>query len=194
MSLMGKLQQALTRRDKLGSPIKWMTRQMYSLASLGERLVAWADSQVGAAETGWNRGTDVEKYQEIAGLGTGGGKPWCACVMYVCALYAGFTKDQLPEKGKCAAVINWVKFAHKNGLIRLVPKRGRLFYWLDANGKGHTGVCIGPAILGIFRTIEGNTDGEDGSREGEGMHKRTRTLQQLRKHTQWGFIDLEGKP
>lgn len=174
------------------SPVKWLTDKAYNLLTLSGRAIAWADSQVGVRESGVNKGKAVEAYQEVAGLGTGGGFPWCASFVYWCLIQANGDTRRLPERGKCAAVRNWVAWSNAQLLTSSIAKRGRLFYWLNADGTGHIGWCLGPSVLGIFRTIEGNTDGESGSREGDGVYKRTRTLLALRKKHKFGFIDMEG--
>ncbi len=180
---MSELQRAL-------SPVRWLTDREFEGLPLGHKLVAWADSQVGDREVGVNRGRRVEEYQAVAGLGSGGGFAWCAAFVYWCCLRAGFAVCGLPALGKCAAVRNWVSLAESRGSLRPSAARGRLFFWLNRNGTGHIGVCLGPSVLGIFRTIEGNTDGESGSREGAGVYKRTRTIWGLRGHAKSGFIDL----
>lgn len=170
--------------------MRWLTGQQYARLPIHHRAVAWADSQVGVREKGRNRGADVEAYQEVAGLSRSGGFAWCACFVYWCLLKSGVRLNALPEPGRCAAVRNWVHWAKGMGRIRSQPARGRLFFWLDANYSGHIGFCLGSSVLGVFRTIEGNTDGGPGSRDGDGVYKRIRTVAQLRRHPSWGFIDL----
>lgn len=176
---------------KMKSPVKWLSDLQYEGLPLSHRAVAWADSQVGVRERGRNRGKQVEEYQAVAGLGNGGGFAWCACFVYWCCLKSGFDTCCLPELGKCAAVRNWVAFGRSRGALRDKAARGRLFYWLDSRGFGHIGFCLGPSVLGVFRTIEGNTDGLSGSREGDGVYKRTRSVWSMRKRSQFGFIDLD---
>ena len=175
------------------SPVKWLTDAQYQALPVNERAVAWADSQNGVKERGRNKGFDVEKYQEVAGLGKGGGFPWCACFVYWCLIKAGARSGNLPASGKVAAVRNWVAWATDNKRLISKPKRGCLFYWLHANDQGHIGFCISPMLTSLLvRTIEGNTDGEVGSREGDGVYKRTRTVASLRKRFRYGFIDISG--
>lgn len=175
----------------LHSPVKWLSDSQYQKLPYPHRAVAHADSQVGVRESGQNRGQQVEEYQRVAGLGKGGGFAWCACFVYWSFIQSGTAANRLPEIGKCAAVRNWASWAKSRGRIKPKPSRGNLFYWLNANQTGHIGFCLGPSVLGVFRTIEGNTDGESGSREGDGVYKRTRTIWQLRKKSQHGFINLE---
>lgn len=172
------------------SPVRWLTDSQYSRLPVEHRSVAWADSQVGVQESPINVGPRVEEYQEVAGLGRGGGFAWCACFVYWCLIRAGVRSGRLPERGKCAAVRNWISWAESTGRVVKSPSRGTLFYWLDNNQRGHIGYCLGPAIFGIFRTIEGNTDSGAGSRDGDGVYKRFRTVAELRRFPQWGFISL----
>ncbi len=172
------------------SPVSWLNDKQYLGLPDGHRAVAWADSQVGVREIGKNRGKQVLEYQAVAGLGNRGGFAWCACFVYWCCLKAGIDACCLPRIGKCAAVRNWVSLARKQGKVQVNPARGRLFFWLDSRGYGHIGFCLGGSVLGVFRTIEGNTDGENGSRDGDGVYKRTRTTWGLRKYREYGFIDL----
>lgn len=174
------------------SPVRWLSDNEYRVSRLSERAVAWAASQVGVRERGWNRGLEVEGYQEAAGLGSGGGFAWCACFVAWCLLRAGAEWRELPKRGECAAVAKWRAWAKDKGLERSEPARGRLFFWLDRSGFGHIGFCLGPPVFGVFRTIEGNTDSGAGSREGDGVHRRFRTVSFLRRQSRWGFIEIVG--
>lgn len=183
----------IKRFEQTGSPVKWMDGVKYLYAKRTEKAVAWADALVGIREHGNNKGADVEEITEFAGLGDQGGYAWCAMFVYYILRKAGIAEKDLPKRGPCAAVRNWVSWAERNGRLRDQAKRGRLFYWLNDGGRtGHIGICIGPSVLGVIRTIEGNTDGEKGSREGDGSYKRTRTIWGLKRKYKHGFIDLEG--
>lgn len=172
------------------SSVNWLTDSQYIDLPTDQKAIAHADSQVGIRESGPNQGPQINLYQRTAGLGKFGGHPWCACFVYWCLIRAKANPQKLPKIGDCAAVRNWHTWAKGQSRIQTQAKRGRLFYWLNADQTGHIGFCLGPSILGIFRTIEGNTDSQSGSREGHGVYKRTRTIWQLKSHKQWGFIDL----
>lgn len=174
------------------SPVSWLSNDKYASASLPERLVAWADSQVGVKESplGSNKGVQVNEYQEVAGLGKGGGFFWCACFIYWCAIKAGFKASDLPAIGKCASVYQWYLWAEKNGLLCTSPARGRIGGWFDRSSKkGHIFICIGSAVKLIGRTIEGNTN-ELGSRNGDCVAKRTRSVAASTRTTVRFWIDL----
>jgi len=173
------------------SPVKWLTDDAYTALPVHLRAVAVADSQVGVRERGGaNKGPEVQEYQRVAGLGESGGFAWCACFVYWCLIKAGANPKMLPIRGEVAAVRNWVAWAWMGKKTVQTPERGDLFFWLDKRQRGHIGFVISKPIAGVFRTIEGNTDGESGSREGDGVYKRTRTTWGLKKNNQSGFIRL----
>lgn len=154
-----------------------------------ERALAVALERVGVRERGANRGFWVERFLSAVGLGPG--YAWCAAFVYWCLLRAGARSDRLPARRRAAGVAEWVRWAEAHGRLRSEPARGRLFYWLQADGRGHLGFVLGPAWAGAWRTVEGNTS-PAGSREGDGVYERVRVLENLRRHDRWGFIDLEG--
>ena len=166
----------------MSSPVKWLSDRQYESATLPERMVAWADSQVGVKEVpkGSNRGPMVDEYEAYYGLK---GQPWCACFVAWCMNKAGFSKSQI---GKSALVADWAN--QFKGKRVETPKRGDLGYWVTSKGTGHIFIVVGYA-LGVVRTIEGNTN-DDGSREGYEVCKRTRGIWGIRANTRWGFIRL----
>lgn len=174
------------------SPVEWMSDGKYEGAEAGERVVAWGDSQVGVREVpaGSNRGPEVNEYQEAVGLGTRGGFYWCAAFVYWCCVKAGL--KGLPEKRAAASVYQWYRWALGNGRLISKPERGALFFWFDRGTKmGHIGICLGPAVARVFRTLEGNTNGA-GSRNGDGVYKRTRVVTASGRKMVHGFIRLKG--
>jgi hypothetical protein len=172
------------------SPVKWLTDAQYEASTPATRVLAWADSQVGVREEprGSNRGPKIREYLESVGLGQG--YAWCAAGMYWCCLKAGISAHDLPQKRKAAGVINWKAWAWATGRNRSEAARGRFGYWLNQDGTGHIFICASKSILGVIRTIEFNTDGEAGSREGDGVYKRTRTIIGLKKRHAFGFFEL----
>jgi hypothetical protein len=173
------------------SPVKWLSANSYQKLPLPERALAWAASQVGIKETQPNKGANVQEYQAVAGLGPQGGFAWCAAFVYWCLIRAGANPASLPRKGECAAVRNWVDWAQKHNRLDSKPSRGCLFFWLNPNQTGHIGFCLSGSIITTFRTIEGNTDPNQGSREGDGVYRRTRTTAGLKKFSQHGYINLK---
>lgn len=173
------------------SPVAWLSDERYARLPAAHRALAWAARAVGERESGRNRGPFVEHVQELAGLGSGGGFAWCACFVYWACRRAGVGAGRLPSRGECAAVRRWVEWAGHHGRLVRSPRRGDIFYWLEESGQGHIGFVLGSPLLGIFATIEGNTDAGEGSREGDGVYRRTRTLRGLAKMHRFGFIRLE---
>lgn len=145
-----------------------------------------AANQVGVRETGHNRGPQVEQYLRAAGLGPG--HPWCAAFVTWALVRSGVRRDALPDRA--AAVREWARWAEAQDRVSDTPARGRLFYWLRADGLGHIGFVRQVMPTGIG-TIEGNTD-EGGGREGDGVYRRVRAMTRLQAFPRHGFIDLEG--
>lgn len=166
-------------------------KKIYDKLPLHEKALAWADSQNGVTEIGnTNTGVEVNEYQRVAGMGSDGGFFWCACFVYWCMIKAGYKGILLPNKGKCAAVRNWKSWGKRKGIRESNPQRGDLFYWTNSSGAGHIGFVLSKPVLGVFRTIEGNTS-EEGSRNGTKVAKRFRTVSSIKKNYEWGFLRLE---
>ena len=64
-----------------------------------------------------------------------------------------------------------------------------LGYWLDG-GTGHVFFVASASASGV-RTLEGNTNAA-GSREGDRVAEKHRSFAELRRHREFGFIDLNG--
>ena len=174
------------------SPVKWLTDEQYERLPLPERWLAQAKSQVGISElTGHNDGPEIDKYLEAAGKKAGSKLPYCAAGQTWCALQAGAKRENLPKFP--AGVAEWRKWATEEGRRLSEPGRGMLGYWTNPGIYGEPGhiFIIAGYALGVLRTIEFNTNGE-GSREGDGVRERFRTLKGMKKNARWGFIDLEG--
>ncbi len=171
------------------SPVKWLSDAAYNVAPLGERMVAWADSQVGVEEhpRGSNRGPMVEQYLEAAGVAPG--NPWCSSFLKWAARKAGASDELLSDITAMAS--SWYWFGQKEGRKFSEPNRGMVFVLVHKNGSGHCGMCISGATLGIFKSIEGNSN-DDGSREGYRVVKRFRTVRSVLNNPKGGFINLRG--
>lgn len=169
-------------------PLPWLRQGAYDSMPLAERSLMWARSQVGVRERGGpNRGPEVEGYLAAAGLG--GGHAWCAAFVLWCVTRAGADRARLPRSA--AAVRSWFSVALRVDAVRQVPRRGDLFFWLDEDGRGHIGFVAEVDLDGRrIRTIEGNTDAARGSRDGDGVYERWRSLRSFTEYRHWGFIDL----
>lgn len=149
-----------------------------------------AATQVGQVETGWNTGPMVDRF--LASTGLKPGYAWCASFVYWSLRRAGVSALVLPERWKAPAVRHWYGWAKLNGRLRYTPERGMLGFWLDKNGQGHIfWVRSYNAKTGEIGTIEGNTNFA-GSREGDGVYRKVRTMRELASHNRFGFIHLGG--
>ena len=175
-------------------PLKWLSQEAYDRMPTGEKALCWYRSWIGETEDqGSNRsklinwmGSLISKY-----LATGS-EPYCAETLNASLRQSGVSSASLPVNP--AAVFNWQKWAAAHGRKTSEPKRGRAFYWLGANGKGHIGI-IAEVLPGKVRTLEGNTGPDPTTpakdRDGDGFYERVRKLKDIQAHYQWGFIDLD---
>lgn len=134
-----------------------------------------ARHNIGQREKGVNAGPFVARMLKAVGLSPG--YAWCAAFVRAMLNDAG-----LPNRGlqgrKAAAVIEWAKWAKAQN--RIIPadkvEPGDLFFWLNPNGTGHTGIVEHIEFdtklkRWVINTIEGNTN-QAGSREGDGVYAR----------------------
>jgi hypothetical protein len=149
-------------------------------------------------EIGSNAGAWVKKI--LASVGLGEGYSWCGAGLYYSLIEAGADPKKMPEKHLAASVYQWYVWAKNTGRLLKKPKRGAAMFWLDrkkvgknVNWQGHIGPVRGlePLDENLFYTIEGNTNAK-GSREGDGVYRKDRTMTELKKHERFGFIDLGG--
>jgi hypothetical protein len=150
------------------SPVPYYSDAQYAKLNGAERslLVAARECDVlKVREVGNNRGSDVEKYLRYVGLG--GGYAWCAAFVSWCMSEADWPKF------RSARVSEFVAWGRRTGRILKKPVRGCLFASLNPDGTGHIGF-VTAVLLGVFKTIEGNTN-DEGSREGYEVARRTRS-------------------
>jgi hypothetical protein len=139
-------------------------------------------SQIGVREaTGKNDGAQVEKYLKAVNLGKG--YAWCAA-------FVRWSFDQVHVKTTITA---WSPTAHnaKNvcyfkGKLLKEPRAGDVFtiYYASMKRIGHTGFYDSRQNQSIFRSVEGNTNGE-GSREGDGVYAKYRSYKSVHSITRW---------
>ena len=141
-----------------------------------------------------NRGADVVKY--LNSVGVPPGNSWCAAFVFWCF---GEAARQLGRgnpvfrTGGCLAHWNGAPGA---GAQRIVGAKaqadpsllrpGMIFIMDHGGGLGHTGL-IESVAGGLITTIEGNSN-NDGSREGVGVFRLTRKVNNINK----GYIDYAG--
>lgn len=139
-------------------------------------------SQIGIRElTGKNDGPEVEMYLKTVGLGKG--YSWCSA----------FVKWSLDEAEIPNKINAWSPTAeNKKNIIyqarRFVaePEPGDVFtIWFPRMKRiGHTGFFDGRQNETIIVTVEGNTN-EAGSREGDGVYKKYRSLKTIHSISRW---------
>lgn len=116
---------------------------------------------------GANRGEFVTAFLKDAGIDFPA--PWCASFVFSLLKQAGYSR---PLPSGPAAVRNWASWAKARSLITGKPGRGDLFFWVNPDGTGHIGFVVSK-VGPVIKTIEGNTN-EAGSREGDGVYRKTR--------------------
>lgn len=161
-----------------------LTDSAWSNASLAERALHVAHSQLGVKEVGANWGPMVKIYLAVAGVFSPA--PWCASFVTWCLVQSGADRKKLPKLA--ASTYYWWQWAKDRHADNSDHKRGRLFVW---NGKagGHIGFIAETITPSMFRTIEGNTD-DHGSREGTKVAERKRTTAQVSSFPRWTFISI----
>jgi hypothetical protein len=78
--------------------------------------------------------------------------------------------NPMPKTAYCPFLFNWGK---QHGKLVKTPQRGDIFLVRGSDRHNHTGIVTGSSG-GSFQSIEGNTN-NDGSRNGVGVFRRTRT-------------------
>lgn len=154
-------------------------------ATLTERVLAIARSQIGIAEVppGSNRGPQIDLVLKSVGLSPG--YAWCAAFIYWCFAQAS---RQLGIRNPCpksAGVLNlWNLAGYKeSGLKRITVgqadddksliKPGMQFLLKLSATAGHTGIIESVDKYGALTTIEGNSN-IAGSREGTAVLRQTK--------------------
>lgn len=172
----------------------WLTEEAWQKMPAWERALHLASSMERKKvreEAGANRGYWVDRFLAVVGLGPG--YAWCAAFVSWCLVQGGVDRKKLPKGA--AAVRNWSAWADATGRYRNLeegPIRGDLMFWVDRSGLGHIGFVVDVsawASQGLVTTIEGNTNAA-GGREGDGVHRRTRTKHELSHRHRSGFISL----
>lgn len=158
---------------------------------IADNLLIIAYRQVGVKESAYNAGAQVEEYQKAVD-GKASGEPWCLafvqwCVNQLCEIYQ--QKNPLFQTEAC--LILWNQTPAKYRLVD--PKRGAIPIWkhISNPAQGHTGISTTGQLSGglKFNTIEGNTN-NNGSRDGDGVYEKPRSIYPTETLQLVGFIDL----
>lgn len=149
-----------------------------------ETVLRMARKYLGVIEEGGaNRGTAVDKFLESAGAAKG--QPWCAAFVYQVVRDAGY-KPAVRYPASCRS---WIAWAVEHQALLVKPQPGDLVVFdfdLDGAKDDHVGVvekliAFGPVVT--LATIEGNTPGTGGRRDG--VYRRRRVMRRSRL----AFID-----
>lgn len=153
--------------------------------TIASRIVSIAATQIGIREVTKNQGEGIEKYWTATTYAEGfkNREPYCAA--FVCwvireACAGREVPFSLPKSPVAYDFEKWAGANAKKGVLMLsnvhTPQAGDIFTLSTAS---HVGL-IKSVNKSMVVTIEGNTDGS-GSREGDGVYERTRTIASLRK-------------
>jgi len=138
-----------------------------------------------------NRGPQVDQYLARVGLDPAKGYAWCASFAYWCFDEAA---RQLGVANPCVKTGGVLDHWARSPLSARVAAQdafddprlirpGALFVVDHGAGKGHMGIVV-QVLAGEIATIEGNTN-RAGSREGDGVYQKTRTVSSINV----GFLD-----
>lgn len=132
-------------------------------------------------ETSKNQGAEISKFWTATTYPTGyaNREPYCAA--FICWLVREAVGSRkvpflLPRSPVAYDFEKWARSAGRGVEFAASPKAGDIFTLSTAS---HVGLVIGVDGSRII-TIEANTDGS-GSREGDGVYKRTRAISSVRK-------------
>lgn len=139
-------------------------------------------------ETSKNQGAEIAKFWTATTYpdGYANREPYCAA--FICWLVKQAVGERkvpfsLPRSPVAYDFEKWAKAnAGKGVSVVTTPKAGDIFTLSTAS---HVGLVVGVDGKSII-TIEANTDGS-GSREGDGVYKRSRSISSIRQ-----FIRIEG--
>lgn len=137
-------------------------------------------------ETSKNQGPEIAKYWTATTYSDGykNREPYCAaflCWLFMTAATGRKVPFSLPKSPVAYDFEKWGaankgKGVVVSGPIGFAPKSGDVFTLATAS---HVGLVVGVSGSAIT-TIEANTDGS-GSREGDGVYKRSRSISSVRK-------------
>lgn len=154
-----------------------------SVSCVGETCVKQVyTTQIGVREaTGKNDGKEVEMYLRNAGLGKG--YAWCAAFVKWCFNQCGITPPISAWSPSCHNRNNVVMMY---GRYQKKPIAGDVFTIWNIKLKriAHTGFFHRQINSTIYETVEGNTN-DGGSREGDGVYLRRRSINATYSITRW---------
>jgi hypothetical protein len=153
-------------------------------------IAAVAREYLGTRETSKNRGPHLEEFWKATSYpdGADNREPWCSAFATFCVREADRRSPDLALRipPTFAAVSQWLPWAHdaRTGCLVFTPLDIQLRKYTAQAGDlvsflphlSHIGIVVSDYAGGaVIQTIEGNTNG-DGSREGDGVYRKTRSL------------------
>jgi len=132
--------------------------------------------------TGNNDGKDVEKYLKSVGFGKG--YAWCAAFVHWCLEQAKI-KNTVTAWSPTAENRKHLVFQSRKFLEEPQPGDVVTFYYTNLGRIGHTGFYNKRISDVTYESVEGNTDGGKGSREGNGVYKKFRPYNSTHSISRW---------
>lgn len=164
---------------------------------IADLIIAEARKWIEVREQGYNKGKEVEMFQKAVD-GKAQGESWCMAFVQFCVLQVAKQLDLSEENLRktfyptehCLTLWNKTQAKYKSQLC----STGMIAIWQHGDTtSGHTGFTIDKPFYEAsgeyFKTIEGNTN-KAGSREGDGVYNKTRSLKSSETFKLRGFIDL----
>jgi hypothetical protein len=133
---------------------------------------------------GPNRGEVVD--QLLATVHLTPGNPWCAAFVAASGRAVLGRTWPLPLVG---GVMTLRDYAARHGILHRHPQPGAVFLqWHARKGRyAHTGFVVGQ-VRDQWTTIEGNTDGDEGGRDGDGVYLLNRSWGELDRFIPWWVL------
>lgn len=147
-----------------------------------------AITYIGVRETTRNRGPEVDGFLLDVGLDpTKGSYAWCAAFVFACFKRAANDLGIPNPVPRTAGVLKLWDRAPR--WYRSKPAPGAVFVVDHGKGKGHTGFVEALSPLHLI-SVEGNTN-TGGSREGDGVYRRTRRLNEITGYLDFSLTEPE---
>lgn len=166
----------ITKKQEDAAPVV----QIITQPTLTEIYTAY----IGVREaTGKNDGPAVERFLKNVGLGKG--FPWCAAFVKTCLLEAGI-KSAGKINGMALSCENKTHFVYTGKQLVGIPRAGDVgtLFYAKLGRIGHTFFYDKKVNSSIYESVEGNTNG-DGSREGDGVYRKKRSLNATWSLSRW---------
>lgn len=153
------------------------------MSSLAHCVLDHALQYIGLRETSHNRGPQIDEWIRRVGLDpTRGAYPWCAAFAWC------MVEDACDELGRrnplpATASVHGLWDRAPRECRRDDPSPGVLVLHDSGRGRGHVGI-VDHIEVDYIVTVEGNTN-QRGSREGDGVYQRRRSL----RYANLGYLD-----